>query len=537
MRTTVSGRSLSLLITVFLLAWPAAAQTTCAPRQATGTRLAFVIGNSDYGSGDLVSGKEDAMAVTDSLKNWLGFEVTSLYDCPKQAITDAWDLFKQAIGGASVVVFFYSGHGYQFTDGSRYLQPVDASAAVTSAIPFQTILQGLALAPNQATKLAFVDACGTPVQLPAGASPGVGRGDQIPTGVLVSYAANPGQIAVSGSNGNLSPYTKALVRHIQEPGLTVPGLLQDVHDEVLAGSATGQAPDATEPPDPTFCLRAAVTVTAQVTKVDDGLVAVLRDQIAIDQPKDAPSLPITLTLNAGDNPLAIMVYNQKTFHNSQSWERTEGWSYSLSLRANGPELTADAGCQPGVCFHSDGEDVPFKDGPHHGKVFKVAGGNLHVDPVSAALVLQGVDTEIWKRDQPIYSQQQKSLYDELVKNLPLGQIQAFGGTIDALTLIQQLAAAAQLAGFSQVPDFNALHVAVWGNDAFRDFVTVCMADIQARIADLNSSIGSIFTSQTPFKSFDDKLSQCVFGEAAKQPGNTFTAGDVRVWTALEDPSH
>ena len=536
MRTAMNGRSLSLLITVFLFAWPGAAQTACAPQEAAGKRLAFVIGNSDYGSGDLVSGKEDAMAVADALTRWLGFEVTSFYDRPKKEITDAWEVFKNAIGEASVVVFFYSGHGYELL-GNRYLQPVNGSAAVDSAIPLQTILQGLPLAPNKAAKLAFMDACGTQAQLPAGASPGVGRGDAIPTGVLVSYAANPGQIAASGSNGSLSPYTKAVVRHIQEPGLTVTDFLKDVHDEVLGGSASGQAPDSTEPIVPNFCLRSAVTVEAQVSQVDDGLVAVLRDQIAIDHSHDAPSEPITLTLNAGDNPLAIMVYNQKSFHNTQSWERTEGWSYSLSLRANGQELTA-AGCQAPVCFRSAGEDVPFKDGPHHGKVFKVAAGNLHVDPVSAALVLQGVDTETWKQDKPIYSQQQEPLYDEQVKNLPLGAIQAFGGTIDALTLIQELAAAAQLVGFSQIPDFNALHVAVWGNHAFRAFVQVCMVDKQAdRISDLNTSIGSIFTSETPFKSFDEKLSQCVFGEAAKQPGNAFTAGDVKVWTALEDPSH
>jgi hypothetical protein len=59
--------------------------------------------------------------------------------------------------------------------------------------------------------------------------------------VLVAYAAKDGTTALDGSGRN-SPYTTALLRHLETPGLEINFLFRNVRDEVLSLTKREQEP-------------------------------------------------------------------------------------------------------------------------------------------------------------------------------------------------------------------------------------------------------------------------------------------------------
>ena len=61
------------------------------------------------------------------------------------------------------------------------------------------------------------------------------------TGTLVGFAAKEGTIANDGSSRN-SPYTSALLQHIETPGLEISLMFRQVRDAVLASTGNAQEP-------------------------------------------------------------------------------------------------------------------------------------------------------------------------------------------------------------------------------------------------------------------------------------------------------
>jgi tetratricopeptide (TPR) repeat protein len=90
-------------------------------------RFALVIGNSAYRSvSPLKNPRNDADLVAKTLRS-LGFEVTELVDGDYNAMRQAIIDFGRALrSGSDASVFYYSGHGIQFS-GHNYLVPVDAA--------------------------------------------------------------------------------------------------------------------------------------------------------------------------------------------------------------------------------------------------------------------------------------------------------------------------------------------------------------------------------------------------------------------------
>ena len=58
---------------------------------------------------------------------------------------------------------------------------------------------------------------------------------------LVAYAAKEGTVAADGEGRN-SPYTSALLAHLEEPGLEVGLMFRKVRDAVLATTGGQQEP-------------------------------------------------------------------------------------------------------------------------------------------------------------------------------------------------------------------------------------------------------------------------------------------------------
>jgi hypothetical protein len=545
MISTPQDRRLILLLAflaIALMAKPSLAQ----PGDPPGGKYALVIGNSTYPGRDSISGAEDAKTMKDYLEQQLGFQpIESIVNANLDTMKAALDRFILRISKASVVVFFYSGHGFQINQ-KNYLLPTDGSIDPDHperALSVEDkVLPVLAQAPDDAVKLVFLDACRKGVVLPSGITPGFAKPSGIPKKTVLAFAASYGELASSGPANGLSPYSTALLSFIRTPGLELGDLLKMVHERVLFNSRGIQEPRE-EGLDSVgqFFLRDAVTVNTVIGKpsTDDSnaLLVLVNGKIVVDSSRKNNG-PIVLKAGEGEsNDLILLVSNGKTYHNGHTWDRTEGWSYKITFTAPG-----NANAQPFAADFSDDEPVPFKDGPHHGKVFTVARARLLVNPATAEVTLSEREDGLGNSEAPFFAQDQDALVEEKVKDLPLDQILVPSkfpdlGDLSATFLIplfRELLTTGKLIG-QDVADPERTFFVVRGNKALRDFVGSCVKDnLKDRIDDFQASVkAALKRDPTPFKLFDANLSECV-KNAAK--GTSLPPDDVKVWTAIEDRS-
>jgi formylglycine-generating enzyme required for sulfatase activity len=232
-------RLLFALLAVMALAAPAAAEP----------RIALVIGNSNY-KGDLPklpnpANDADLMAAT--LKK-LGFTVIETRDADLQQMTKAIRDFSNKLSGAgsqAVGLFFYAGHGLQI-DGENWLIPVNAKIeksadAEFEAVPASKILGQMQFAENS-LNIIILDACrNNPLSRGMrSASTGLAKMDA-PLGSFIAYSTAPGQTAADGKGKN-SPYTAALAKAIQKPGIAIEEAFRDARVDVLAATGKEQIP-------------------------------------------------------------------------------------------------------------------------------------------------------------------------------------------------------------------------------------------------------------------------------------------------------
>jgi hypothetical protein len=217
-------------------------------------RVALVIGNGNYQHAPrLRNPANDAGAVGAALKR-LDFDVEIGLDLTKSQTDEYVQRFGDRLMGAQVGLFYYAGHGLQ-VEGENYIAPVDARLLrerdlIYQAIPLENVL--LEMEVVQRVNVVILDACrDNPLaeQLARnlrsrGRSGAVGRGlasIRATTGTLISYATKDGTIALDGS-GHHSPYTKALLEHMETPGLEVGLMLRRVREKVMAVTNKKQVP-------------------------------------------------------------------------------------------------------------------------------------------------------------------------------------------------------------------------------------------------------------------------------------------------------
>jgi uncharacterized caspase-like protein len=70
---------------------------------------------------------------------------------------------------------------------------------------------------------------------------GLHAGATFGAGTLLAFATAPGQVALDGDGDN-SPFSSALARHISTPGLEVQQMLTRVRSEVVAATKNKQVP-------------------------------------------------------------------------------------------------------------------------------------------------------------------------------------------------------------------------------------------------------------------------------------------------------
>lgn len=222
-----------------------------APGSRAGRRVALVIGNSNYvNASDLPNPRNDAKSVATSLRR-VGFtEVIELYDAKREAMGQALKRFGDSAASAEWAVVFFAGHGLEL-NGTTYVIPTDAELKRDSHVVDEAISLDLLTAKvDGASKLGLVilDACRNNPFIPRMTrsanirSLGQGLANIEPEGdVLVAYSARHGTVADDGAGPN-SPYTEALLAHIEEQGLEINFLFRKIRDDVLKKTNKRQDP-------------------------------------------------------------------------------------------------------------------------------------------------------------------------------------------------------------------------------------------------------------------------------------------------------
>lgn len=232
---------------VLLMVLPSAARAAAPADGAKGSdlarRVALVIGNQAYpGKGDGQRGAvwgelrapvSDARKVAQKLaRPPLGFSVTLLENLGRRETQGALETFYQKIRGADVALFYFSGHGFS-ASGQSYLVPVDvldrgvvASSGPPKFVPVQQVAAEIKRRASYG--LLFLDACRDE------AGGGFLRIDGIPSNpadrgqIFVSYAAPLGRRASDARDGQNSPYTTALLHHLDKPDQSIQQLMAEV---------------------------------------------------------------------------------------------------------------------------------------------------------------------------------------------------------------------------------------------------------------------------------------------------------------------
>lgn len=214
-------------------------------------RVALVIGNGAYKNQPaLLNPPRDASDMSESLKR-LGFNVTTLLDADATATRRALVEFGRATVGSEMAIVFYAGHGIEI-GGQNWLIPVDAELrndtdAEYEAVSLKAVTQQVANA--RQLGLVILDACrNNPFaakmqrSIRTRAAPTRGLAPTEPTdNVLVAYAAKDGTTANDGDGRN-SPFTSALLRNMETPGLEITFMFRNVRDEVMAATKREQQP-------------------------------------------------------------------------------------------------------------------------------------------------------------------------------------------------------------------------------------------------------------------------------------------------------
>lgn len=213
-------------------------------------RVALVIGNGAYRNVPaLTNPPHDAADVAASFLR-LGYSVRLVTDATYDEMRRAIREFAPKARDAEMAVVYFAGHGME-VGGENWLIPTDAELKTDLDTEQEALsLHAIMLSVSTASKLGLVilDACRNNPFLAkmkrSMASRDVSRGLSPiePTGnVLVAYAAKDGTTAADGTGRN-SPFTTALLKHLETPGLEINFLFRNIRDDVIAATNGEQQP-------------------------------------------------------------------------------------------------------------------------------------------------------------------------------------------------------------------------------------------------------------------------------------------------------
>ncbi|CAH1660009.1 CASPASE_P20 domain-containing protein [Hyphomicrobiales bacterium] len=261
-------------------------------------RVALVIGNSAYTAvPPLANPERDAKGVSAALKR-LGFEVVEGYDLKMAEMTGVVREFAQKLDGAKAGLVYYAGHGIAVGD-ENYLIPVDASLRSEADLDFRAVNVQLVLRQMQRDErvnIVILDACRDnpfAAQL-AAKSRAVTRGltpieTQTASGILIAFATDPRATALDGDKDGNSPFTAALLKHIETPEVSITTVMDRVRADVWEATGKKQKPWTNSSIIGEFKLNP----TLKLASVDPAQAATK----AIDAAVPVPALPVAPTFD------------------------------------------------------------------------------------------------------------------------------------------------------------------------------------------------------------------------------------------------
>jgi uncharacterized caspase-like protein/peptidoglycan hydrolase-like protein with peptidoglycan-binding domain len=232
-----------------LLALPAPAEAKA------DKRVALVIGNGAYKTApQLANPPLDARAVAASLKR-LGFQVIEGYDLTMAQMRGTVAEFAAALPDSKAAIVYYAGHGVS-VDEENYILPTDIVLRSPTDLDFGAISVSLILKQmkrEERVSVVILDACrDNPFAADLArnvssrslvATRGLSRVDgDLARGALIAFASDPKSTALDGPEGEHSPFTRALIAHLEDPGVSIDTVMNRVRSEVWEATGNKQLP-------------------------------------------------------------------------------------------------------------------------------------------------------------------------------------------------------------------------------------------------------------------------------------------------------
>ncbi len=244
------------IIATMMLAFASMVLSTSA-YAALEKRVALIIGNGAYTNAPaLTNPVTDARAMAAKMRA-MGFEIVEGYDLDKGGLERTVRDFAKTAKNADLSLFFYAGHGIA-VENKNYLIPVDARFEDSSALDFEAVPVNLVTRQMQfsdGVSLVFLDACRdnplaqTLSRSMGGGTRSAGIGSGLAAmkitnpgrGLAIAFATSPGAVAYDGA-GQHSPFTGALLKHIDEPNTDITEIMSRVTGEVVKTTNRKQRP-------------------------------------------------------------------------------------------------------------------------------------------------------------------------------------------------------------------------------------------------------------------------------------------------------
>ncbi len=254
---------------------------------ATGEkRVALVIGNGAYQNVPVLENPmTDSKAVAAALKR-IGFDVVEGYDLKLDGMRQVVGDYAAKLDGAKVAFVYYAGHGVAVA-GENYLLPTDTVLKSEADLDFRTMNINLVMRQMQRedrVNVVILDACrDNPFAKELARSmktrsAAVGSGLSEITvnsaaGTMIAFATDPGKTALDGVGGQNSPFTTALLKHMETPGVSISTVMDRVREDVWRSTNEKQRPWVNTSIIGEFYLNPAQPVAAKVAAAEGATVA------------------------------------------------------------------------------------------------------------------------------------------------------------------------------------------------------------------------------------------------------------------------
>jgi hypothetical protein len=217
--------------------------------QRTERRVALVIGNAQYKSSPLENSVNDATDIDQALKRF-GFQTTFLRNASLSQMRESTRRFADQLTNADVALIYFAGHGIE-SKNKNFMIPVNADLKFEYELADQAYDAGAWLEMLEMIKsnnadrvnIVILDACRNNNLIGSRSLiRGLGRMDA-PAGTFLSYSTAPGKVAADGGKGERnSPFTKNLLKAIQQPGQPIEEVFKEVRRNVTRETNGAQVP-------------------------------------------------------------------------------------------------------------------------------------------------------------------------------------------------------------------------------------------------------------------------------------------------------